>query len=121
MTISLQENLNQINSLINYIRSTDAKIKFEEDHYAGSAGGAAVAINIIVTNANDVKDTFSTVSQVSVSVSANGVLSESNPITIVNGQATIHVSDVLAETVTLSLTSGSATLDVSHTSDILFS
>lgn len=122
MTMSIGENSDKINQIISYIRSTDAKIKFELDTYNGVQGGVASLVRIKVVNKNDILDPFSNVSGVSINVTGSAVISESNPVTITDGIGSIHVSNIIAETNTLSLVdSGSTGLDVTNTATIIFS
>jgi len=122
MTISLKENLDKIDALMSYVKSTDAKIKYEEDTYTSMAGAPAFTVKVIVANVNGVKDPFSEVSQVDVAVTGSAAITESNPILLSSGEGIIHISNTIVESVTLSLSdSGSTGLDVSHTASITFS
>jgi hypothetical protein len=122
MTMSIGENLDKINQIFSYIRSTDAKIKFELDTYAGVHGGIATPVRLKVVNGNNILDPFTNVSNVSVNVTGSAIISEANPISIVGGLATIHVANTIAETNILSLVDSGATgLDVTHTATVVFS
>jgi hypothetical protein len=95
----------------------NAQIKFALPAYNGTAGGAAVAIEIVVADGGGVPNPFATVAGVTVVGERSVVLVDAMPLhfvrTFTDGSekyvATLHVTDAIAEGVTLELRDSEAT------------
>lgn len=119
----------KVAKLIKWCLSRDTDIEFDgAAPTAGTAGGAAVSVDLHVLDADSVIDVFNDVFQVTVTSSLSGLISfdGSTPasaavVTFTDGVATIEVTDAVAETAVLTLSSGPAGITITDTHSIVFS